>query len=123
MTKVLIKSVVGVYVALVAAAVLSAAEFGIAQQSFLKQHCSDCHDAAAKEGGLDFAALSRDLSDAETLRRWVRVYDRIEGGEMPPPSAPQPEAGAKRAFLAALGPSLAAADRRQREVVYRRLNR
>src|SRR5437588_485658 len=104
-------------------AVSSAAEFGSEQQAFLNRHCSDCHDAAAKEGGLDFAALSRDLSDAETLRRWVRAYDRLEGAEMPPQSAPQPDAPAKRTFLATLGPSLAAADRVQREVVYRRLNR
>src|SRR5205823_3509831 len=72
---------------------------------------------------LDFAALSQDLTDAETLRRWVRVHDRIADGEMPPPTEAQPDRGAKRAFLGSLGPGLAAADRAQREVVYRRLNR
>src|SRR5262245_50247098 len=101
----------------------AAAEFDARTQAFFTQHCSDCHDAAAKEGGLDLAALSRDLSDTETLRRWVRVYDRIADGEMPPKSAPQPEAAAKKAILASLKPGVVAADRAEREVVYRRLNR
>ena len=116
--------VVGLVAAsLVAGAVSSAAEFGAQERAFFERHCSDCHDATAKEGGLDLAALSQDLGDAETLRRWVRVYDRIAGGEMPPKDAPQPDAAAKRAFLASVGPPLASADRAQREVVYRRLNR
>ena len=42
---------------------------------------------------------------------------------MPPKDAPQPDAAAKQAFLASLSRTLAAADRAQREVVYRRLNR
>jgi hypothetical protein len=124
MSNFVLKLVAGLWAAaLVGGDVLSAAEFGSEQQNFLNRHCSDCHDAAAKEGGLDLAALGRDLSEAETLRRWVRVYDRIQASEMPPQSAPQPDATAKQAFLAALGPSLTAADRAQREVVYRRLNR
>src|SRR4051812_4769384 len=96
-------------------AIGSAAEFGGEQQAFFNRHCSDCHDATAKEGGLDLAALSRDLSDSETLRRWVRIYDRVFGGEMPPKDAPQPDAAEKRAFLTSLKPGLVAADRTQRE--------
>jgi mono/diheme cytochrome c family protein len=118
------KLAAGLWIAsLMGGAALSAAEFGIEQQAFFNKHCSECHDALAKEGGLDLAALSRDLNDAETLRRWVRIYDRLAGDEMPPKEAPQPQAEAKRALLASLGPRLADADRAQREVVYRRLNR
>ena len=98
------------------AAACWAAEWPASQRGFVERYCSDCHDAAAREGGLDLAALSQDLTDAETLRRWVRVYDRIADGEMPPPTAAQPDRDARQAFLASLGPSLAAADRAQREV-------
>jgi len=85
-----------------AAALFTAASCGAADspaEKFFEQHCADCHLAGEKEGGLDLAALSRDMSDAETLRRWVRVYDRVAGGEMPPQSAVQPDAAAKQAFL------------------------
>ena len=115
--------VAGCCAVLLLSAASSAAEFGFPQRAFFDKHCSDCHDAAAKEGGLDLAVLSRDLDDSETLRRWVRVYDRLADGEMPPKQSPQPDAAAKKAFLASLAPSLAAADRAQREVIYRRLNR
>src|SRR5947207_5718942 len=124
MNSVVVKLVAGLLAAsLVAGAVSSAAEFGGQERAFFDRHCSDCHAATAKEGGLDLAALSQDLSNAETLRRWVRVYDRIAGGEMPPKGAPQPDTEAKNAVLASLGPTLASGDRAQREVVFRRLNR
>src|SRR4051812_11343521 len=93
----------------------SASELGTPQQAFFARHCAECHDSSTKEGGLDLAALSRDVSDAETLRRWVRVYDRVDGGEMPPKDAPQPDLAARRAFLESLAAPLAAADRSQRE--------
>lgn len=48
--------------------------------------CSGCHSGAAAKGGLDFASLSFDLSNRDTRERWVRIHDRIEKGEMPPPS-------------------------------------
>jgi hypothetical protein len=115
--------VVSCCAALLLAAAASATEFGAEQRAFFAKHCSDCHDPAAKEGGLDLSALSSDLADSEILRRWVRIYDRVADGEMPPKDAPQPDAVAKKIFLESLVPSLAAADRTQREVVYRRLNR
>lgn len=90
---------------------------------FFENHCVECHDATAKKGGLDLESLSRDPTDAESLRRWVRVFDRVQSGEMPPKKKPRPEAGALSAFLAALDGPLAAADHAQREVIHRRLNR
>src|SRR5438067_13816144 len=124
MKNAVVKLVAGLVAAsLVAGAVSSAAEFGAQELAFFDRHCSDCHDATAKEGGLDLAALSRDLNDAETLRRWVRLYDRLADGEMPPKDAPQPDPTAKQSFLAALRPSLTATDRAKREVVYSRTNR
>src|SRR3954453_8755092 len=101
--------VAGCLAALLAGTAHSSAadELGSVQQEFFNKHCADCHDASAKEGGLDLAALSRDQSDGETLRRWVRIYDRVSAGEMPPKDARQPQAEAKRAFLASLAPTLA----------------
>src|SRR5436190_1318406 len=118
------KKFIGACVAMsLAAAVGVTAELTVPQSAFLERHCFDCHADTAKEGGLDLGGLSRDLADAETLRRWVRVFDRVEAGEMPPKDVKRPDSGAKKAFLASLGETLVAADRAQRDVVHRRLNR
>lgn len=51
---------------------------------FLKQHCVACHEGDAAEAGLDLTALSGDLNDQQTFTRWVRIFDRVHDGEMPP---------------------------------------
>ncbi|MEM0968641.1 MAG: DUF1587 domain-containing protein, partial [Verrucomicrobiota bacterium] len=90
---------------------------------FLDAHCFDCHDDTVAKAGLDLFTLSTDLRDAETLRKWVRIFDRVEKGEMPPPQKPRPESSSKAQFLADLQQPLLAGHRSQREVVLRRLNR
>ncbi|MFT4556216.1 MAG: hypothetical protein ACI92S_001558 [Planctomycetaceae bacterium] len=90
---------------------------------FLKEHCFDCHSGDSVEGNLNLASYATDLTDAEVRRRWVFLYDRVALGEMPPKSAEQPSAASRASFLKALGERLARADRDQREVVLRRLNR
>jgi len=90
---------------------------------FFQAYCADCHDDTTKKGGLDLASLDREPRDAETLRRWVRVYDRVESGEMPPKKKPRPAAADVTAFLTALQAPLESADLAQRQVVQRRLNR
>jgi hypothetical protein len=98
---------------------------GIAEiQPFLDQHCMDCHDSDAKKGGLDLTALSTDGADAAALKKWVRVFDRVGTGEMPPPKRKsQPSQEAVRAFIATLGADLTTKSMAQRGTVLRRLNR
>ena len=43
---------------LVGGAASWAAEWPASRREFVEGYCSYCHDAAAKVGGLDFAALS-----------------------------------------------------------------
>lgn len=94
--------------------------------SLLQQHCGQCHDKAAHSGGLDLTALSFQLSDRALREQWIRVYDRVEKGEMPPKSASLP-AAQRAELLKLLGAQLHAAD--QAEIVatgrgpLRRLNR
>ena len=52
-------------------------------RQFLKQNCYDCHVGEVSEGGLDLKKLSDELTDANT-DRWVRIFDRVHDGEMPP---------------------------------------
>ena len=42
---------------------------------FLDQHCSQCHDAASKKGGLDLDALSFDLKDPKVFAEWTVRFE------------------------------------------------
>jgi hypothetical protein len=55
--------------------------------SFFKNNCLDCHDGAQADGGLDLARLDADLANTNTMARWVRIFDRVQAGEMPPEDA------------------------------------
>lgn len=92
-------------------------------QPFLTRHCADCHDSEEHKGGLDLAALSTDADDAAGHKAWVRVFDRVLAGEMPPKKKPRPAADETRAFLTTLGGDLVAKHAAQKGTVLRRLNR
>ena len=90
---------------------------------FLQAYCADCHSGEGADAEFDLAALGDDLGDAEAMRRWVLVHDRVSAGEMPPAGAPQPEQAERSAANAKLSAALIAADRSHSDVVLRRLNR
>ena len=56
-----------------------------AVESFLETHCLDCHDANVAKADLNLEGLSRDLADGKTWDAWIRLFDRVEKREMPPP--------------------------------------
>lgn len=91
-------------------------------QPFLDQYCSSCHDSAEKKGGLNFEALDFGTGE-EAHAKWVRVFDRVLAGEMPPPKKVRPEPAKQRAFLTTLGQSLLAQHTATKGTVLRRLNR
>ena len=93
-----------------------------ALSGFLEKHCHVCHADDEAESGLDLAGLGLNLSDAEVMRQWVLVHDRIAAGEMPPDGQELPESE-KKNFLNQLGRLLHQSDAVKREVVLRRLNR
>src|SRR5690606_18205952 len=47
-------------------------------ETVLHSTCVDCHNPDIAEGGLNFEALSFDLSEAATRDRWIRVHDRVK---------------------------------------------
>ncbi len=67
--------------------------------AFIEQHCADCHDSTEKKGGFDITALKPDLANADAFAKWVRVFDRIESGEMPPKKKKRPPETERAAFL------------------------
>ncbi|HAM73237.1 MAG TPA: hypothetical protein DCM86_16500 [Verrucomicrobiales bacterium] len=96
-------------------------------REFLKAHCTECHDADTRKGGLDLESLPTDLADPATFARWVTVHDRVESGEMPPRKKARPAPGEQSGFTALLASALTSAERsrvdRQGRAVQRRLNR
>ncbi|MBI3882440.1 MAG: DUF1592 domain-containing protein [Verrucomicrobia bacterium] len=106
---------------------LVAAEAGSPDRAFLERHCTECHDAETKKGGLDLTALKFDLRDAKIFAEWVKVHDRVQDGEMPPKKQARPDATATEAFLKALAEPMIAADKtrasNEGRSTWRRLNR
>ena len=94
---------------------------------FLEQHCTECHDGDVKKGGLDLTVLTFKPGDRRNFDQWVKLYDRVSKGEMPPAKKPQPAAMALQTFLAALKTPLRDYEVAQQttngRTVLRRLNR
>lgn len=94
---------------------------------FLEAYCFDCHDADEKKGGLDLSGLEVDLAKTANFEQWVKVFDRIQSGEMPPKKKPRPEPGALATFSASLQQALTAREQaataRDGRSTQRRLNR
>ncbi|MFT5523782.1 MAG: hypothetical protein ACI9HK_001730, partial [Pirellulaceae bacterium] len=78
--------------------------------AFLSQHCYECHDADAQEGGLNLAALNVELSDAGNFDKWVEIHDRIKAGEMPPKKQERPPVADQVEFTDWLKTSLVKAE-------------
>src|SRR5204863_119228 len=69
---------------------------------FLDQHCTGCHDAATKKGGLDLKKLPVDWDVAKNFETWVKVHDRVRAGEMPPGEKRRPPEMEREAVLRGL---------------------
>jgi hypothetical protein len=68
--------------------------------SFVQNNCIDCHDGPDGDGGFDVAEVADGLTPAN-VDRWVRVFDRVHDGEMPPPEDASVDKKAKREFVKA----------------------
>jgi mono/diheme cytochrome c family protein len=95
---------------LIVATLFSTSLLASPPSSFLEQHCTDCHDAETKKGGLDLTALALKLDDRASFATWVKVHDRVASGEMPPKKKARPPAEATGVFLRELDAQLTASD-------------
>ena len=57
---------------------------------FLLKHCSECHGSETQEADLAFHRLDSNLVDGKQAETWIRIYDQLNLGEMPPRDEPQP---------------------------------
>ncbi len=85
---------------------------------FLRSHCVDCHSGRDAEAGLDLEALLESAQsvdeDRETVAEsnadesgdvaiWVRIFDRVASGEMPPADSGELSPAESRPFLNSVG--------------------
>ncbi|HYG76261.1 MAG TPA: DUF1592 domain-containing protein [Planctomycetota bacterium] len=94
-----------------------------ASQKFLQNYCINCHDDERAKAKLSFESLPLDFTD----RRWVRTYDKLISGEMPPKEKKQPSEAERKQLTQWLHKELYAASlakqKAEGRVVIRRLNR
>lgn len=88
---------------------------------FAAEHCLKCHGAKRPKGGLVLEGREPTF-DAEGLRLWTHVFERLEAGEMPPGARRVPPRAELDAVLESLAPRLRTADIARRHTT-RRLNR
>jgi mono/diheme cytochrome c family protein len=59
-----------------------------AARKFLQTNCYDCHIGKEADAGLDLSALAEPAPDSVATGTvpevWVRIFDRVHAGEMPP---------------------------------------
>jgi hypothetical protein len=77
---------------------------------FFDAHCLDCHSGKTPKGDLDLLTLKLDPAKPDTLAKWVKVYDRIESGEMPPKKQARPPADDVKAAIAELKAAIVKAE-------------
>jgi hypothetical protein len=85
--------------------------------TFIGKHCTECHDAESKKGGLDLSERELQLDGQDNFAIWEKVHDAIANGDMPPKNKARPEADALRAVVEDLNDRLSTTDaaRQQRE--------
>ena len=84
----------------------------------IQSSCIDCHDTNT-ETRLDFTKLTQDLEKADAFRQWVKVYDRVKRGEMPPPEETQPDKAVRDKALSLLEGELKQANQRLQKTIGR----
>ncbi|MFP6765609.1 MAG: DUF1587 domain-containing protein, partial [Planctomycetaceae bacterium] len=87
-------------------------------ESLIQSSCIGCHDADT-ETRLNLSSLGHDLSNNSTYRVWVRIFDRVRRGEMPPPDSEQPNDSDRRGALSVLKKELNSASRRSQQTIGR----
>ena len=86
--------------------------FKAAVSPLMESSCIDCHDANT-DTQLNFEKLGHDLSDAATFRQWIKIFDRVQKGEMPPKKKKRPDPILKNKALTALEADLRTANLKQ----------
>ena len=118
-------SLLAVLILTLATSLASAQSFETEVTPLVEASCLRCHGDRTVTP-LNLARLGFDLTDHETFKAWEKVYERLEKGEMPPVSAPQPDSAVVETALGSLKRALVDANllaRGEQRTPLRRLTR
>ena len=68
-------------------------------EAFLEKHCVRCHGPQKEEGDIRIDRLSRDFKAGLDSHHWAEAIDKVNSGEMPPKTEPQPTQDELSAFV------------------------
>jgi hypothetical protein len=73
-----------------------AAEFSSGVRPLVQQFCLECHATDAAESDLDLEQFATLDDVRRATRKWIKVAERLDTGEMPPKGAPKPSTEQRR---------------------------
>ena len=71
-------------------------------EAFLEKHCVRCHGPRKEEGDVRIDRFSRDFKSGADTHHWAEALDKVNSGEMPPETEPQPAQAEIAAFVTSL---------------------
>jgi hypothetical protein len=71
-------------------------------EAFLQKHCVRCHGPLKEKGHVRFDRLSRDFTSGVDTHHWAEALEKVNSGEMPPETEPQPKQAEIAAFVSSL---------------------
>ena len=92
---------------LASSAIAAAPPFGGAD-AFIQKNCATCHNSSAPAARLDLNKLTYEPANPDNFATWVKIYDRVSAGEMPPKPMPRPPAESLTQFVNGLSGALTA---------------
>lgn len=78
----------------------------IGAEEFLQKNCVGCHSGTSPKARLDLTKLAYDPANTDNIISWVKIHDRVSGGEMPPAGMPKPTAASTKQFVDGLARAL-----------------
>lgn len=115
-----------VFVYLLSLSALSVSAENDRVESFLSEHCFECHDDSLSKGDFRIDLLATDGISHGRTEAWARILHRLEAGDMPPPKRDRPAPDELSAVLDWIKQELAAEVAARRGAggsLTRRLNR
>ncbi len=89
----------------------------------IARQCLACHGEDADKGALRLDQLPSDLTKDDAYRQWLRAFDRVENGEMPPKEFGKLPEADRKLLLSSLKKPLIQAESARSVGSVRRLNR
>jgi hypothetical protein len=71
-------------------------------EAFLEKHCIRCHGPQKEEGDIRIDQLARDFKSGLDSHHWAEAIEKVNSGEMPPDTEPQPTQAEIAAFVSNL---------------------